>query len=142
VIALFKDVPDSKGDRAANVRTLTVRMGVDRVFWACIWILTAAYAGAIIYSVLAAHFAASAGAASMHMASAAAMPASLSLLGGDGGTLGLRTLACVAGHATLAGLLWQRALRTDLSSTDDISACYMHTWKLFYAEYILIPLLL
>jgi hypothetical protein len=140
-----------------------VQLGVPVVFWTCIWILTTAYAGAITYSVLAAHLKAASAAtaalatAPVHaVASAPAllpsavgvggagvlMPASLSLLGADGGTLGLRTLAAVGGHAALAGLLWQRALRTDLASNVDISGCYMHVWKLFYAEYILIPLLL
>lgn len=50
----LQDVPDAKGDNRAGVRTLTVRLGVDRVFWACIWILTLAYAGAVIYSLAAA----------------------------------------------------------------------------------------
>ncbi|EFN55723.1 hypothetical protein CHLNCDRAFT_52381 [Chlorella variabilis] len=47
VIALFKDIPDIAGDRQAGVRTLSVRLGPKRVFWACIAILEAAYAGAI-----------------------------------------------------------------------------------------------
>ncbi|KAL3150572.1 hypothetical protein ABBQ32_000382 [Trebouxia sp. C0010 RCD-2024] len=47
VIALFKDIPDVKGDSQANVKTLSVRLGVKRVFWACIILLELAYAGAI-----------------------------------------------------------------------------------------------
>jgi 4-hydroxybenzoate polyprenyltransferase len=35
VIALFKDIPDVAGDRIANVRTLSVRLGVPAVFNIC-----------------------------------------------------------------------------------------------------------
>lgn len=91
VIALFKDVPDSKGDARAGVRTLTVRLGPKTVFWACIWILTAAYGGAITYSL-----------------AAAAMTAGSA---GGGLDLGLlaRTAGSVVGHAAMAALLWRRA---------------------------------
>ena len=47
-------MPDAKGDTRAGVRTLTVQLGADRVFWACIWIMTLAYAGAVAYSLAAA----------------------------------------------------------------------------------------
>ncbi|DBA79176.1 TPA: hypothetical protein ACH3X1_008999 [Trebouxia sp. C0004] len=47
VIALFKDIPDVKGDSQADVQTLSVKLGVKRVFWACIMLLELAYAGAI-----------------------------------------------------------------------------------------------
>lgn len=43
VIALFKDIPDVSGDKAAGVKTLSVRLGQRRVFWICIWLLEAAY---------------------------------------------------------------------------------------------------
>ena len=36
----------------ANVKTLSVRLGVKRVFWACIVLLELAYAGAIGLGVL------------------------------------------------------------------------------------------
>ena len=47
VIALFKDIPDVSGDSGAGLRTLSVRLGQQRVFWVCIGLLEAAYAGAI-----------------------------------------------------------------------------------------------
>jgi 4-hydroxybenzoate polyprenyltransferase len=50
----LQDIPDAKGDSVAGVRTMTVRLGAHRVFWACIWILTAAYAGAVVYCLGAA----------------------------------------------------------------------------------------
>jgi len=49
----MQDVPDTKGDIHAGVSTLTVRFGAKRIFWACVWILTLAYIGAIVYSLSA-----------------------------------------------------------------------------------------
>ena len=45
-----------------------------------------------------------------------------------------------AAHAALGALLLWRARRTDLTSSKDISRCYMFSWGLFYAEYLLLPL--
>lgn len=108
VIALFKDVPDVKGDSHAGVRTLSVRLGPSRVFWTCIAILEAAYAGAIVV--------------------------------GFQSELLWSRLATAAAHVAMGGLLLWRARRTDLTSPADISRCYMFTWGLFYAEYLLLPL--
>jgi homogentisate phytyltransferase/homogentisate geranylgeranyltransferase len=49
-------------------------------------------------------------------------------------------VATTAAHAALGGLLLRRAAATDLSSPGDISAAYMFSWGLFYAEYLLLPL--
>jgi homogentisate phytyltransferase / homogentisate geranylgeranyltransferase len=49
VIALFKDIPDVRGDALHNTKTATVYFGVSRIFWLCIWMLNAAYASAIVY---------------------------------------------------------------------------------------------
>uniref|UniRef100_A0A7S0N765 Uncharacterized protein n=1 Tax=Chlamydomonas leiostraca TaxID=1034604 RepID=A0A7S0N765_9CHLO len=130
VIALFKDVPDSKGDSRAGVRTLTVRLGPTKVFWACIWILTAAYGGACAYSLWA---------ALSHTSGAAA--AASAAAGGAAG-IWARTAASIAGHLGMAALLWQRAKKVNTERRQDLADCYMYVWKLFYAEYILIPLLL
>ncbi|XAR51154.1 homogentisate phytyltransferase [Bertholletia excelsa] len=46
----------------------------------------------------------------------------------------------VLGHAMLALILWNRAKSTDLESKAAITSSYMFVWKLFYAEYLLIPL--
>ncbi|KAF5830103.1 UbiA prenyltransferase family-domain-containing protein [Dunaliella salina] len=168
VIALFKDVPDAKGDKRAGVRTLTVRLGENRVFWACIWILTLAYMGAVVYSLTAATSIGAAAAGSIGSVAAGgissigsfasgatgttgtaassigsvvtALLASLSL--STNGMVGARTIACVVGHIVLAVLLWRKALQVNLESQKDITDCYMFVWKLFYAEYLLIPLLL
>ncbi|XP_019442394.1 PREDICTED: homogentisate phytyltransferase 1, chloroplastic-like [Lupinus angustifolius] len=44
------------------------------------------------------------------------------------------------GHAVLALVLWYRAKSVDLKSKASITSFYMFIWKLFYAEYLLIPL--
>eukprot|EP01018_Ginkgo_biloba_P014777 Gb_23487 [translate_table: standard] len=48
-------------------------------------------------------------------------------------------LVMVLGHAVLATLLWRRAQSLDLKSKVAITSFYMFIWKLFYAEYLLIP---
>jgi homogentisate phytyltransferase/homogentisate geranylgeranyltransferase len=50
-----------------------------------------------------------------------------------------KTLVSILGHAVLGTILWTKALKVDLTRKEDITDCYMHIWKLFYAEYILIP---
>ncbi|XP_004507870.1 homogentisate phytyltransferase 1, chloroplastic [Cicer arietinum] len=44
------------------------------------------------------------------------------------------------GHAVLASVLHYRAKSVDLRSKASITSFYMFIWKLFYAEYFLIPL--
>ncbi|KAJ4748011.1 Homogentisate phytyltransferase [Rhynchospora pubera] len=46
----------------------------------------------------------------------------------------------ILGHAVLASILWNRAKCLDLASKSAITSFYMFIWKLFYAEYLLIPL--
>ncbi|CAL8468499.1 g8039 [Coccomyxa elongata] len=109
VIALFKDIPDVKGDAQEGVRTLSVRVGVKTVFWTCIVLMEVAYAGAIGVGMMSQ-------------------------------VMWSRGIA-VGAHALLGLLLFWRAKKTDLSSSPAIYRCYMFTWKLFYAEYLLIPFL-
>jgi homogentisate phytyltransferase / homogentisate geranylgeranyltransferase len=42
-IAIFKDIPDTKGDRQFRIRTLTLRLGVPAVFSLARWVLTVGY---------------------------------------------------------------------------------------------------
>ncbi|XP_042483053.1 probable homogentisate phytyltransferase 1, chloroplastic isoform X4 [Macadamia integrifolia] len=49
-------------------------------------------------------------------------------------------LLTVLGHVILASILWSRAKSLDLSSKAAITSFYMFIWKLFYVEYLLIPL--
>ncbi|PWZ05626.1 putative homogentisate phytyltransferase 1, chloroplastic [Zea mays] len=46
----------------------------------------------------------------------------------------------IAGHSILAAILWSCARSVDLTSKAAITSFYMFIWKLFYAEYLLIPL--
>ncbi|XP_042507527.1 homogentisate phytyltransferase 1, chloroplastic-like [Macadamia integrifolia] len=48
-------------------------------------------------------------------------------------------LLIVLGHFTLASILWFRARSIDLTNKASITSFYMFIWKLFYAEYLLIP---
>lgn len=109
VIALFKDIPDVRGDARADVRTASVRFGVRRIFWACIALLQAAYASALWY-----------------------------IWTHCGGAL---RVAALAGQAALAALLAHKAAATDLNRHEHIVDAYMFVWKLFYAQYLLVPLL-
>lgn len=109
VIALFKDIPDVKGDSAAGVATFSVRHGPAAIFWVCTCLLLAAYAGGIVF--------------------AATSPPGWSrlLVGG--------------GHAALGALLLARSRAVNTSRKAELAAHYMFVWKLFYAEYLLIPFL-
>ncbi|KAL6873410.1 hypothetical protein ACP4OV_013492 [Aristida adscensionis] len=45
----------------------------------------------------------------------------------------------VLGHGLLAFALWRRAQKFDIANKDHITSFYMFIWKLFYAEYFLVP---
>lgn len=49
--------------------------------------------------------------------------------------------ATVLGHAVLASILWNKARSVNLTSNTAITSFYMFIWKLFYAEYFLVPLI-
>lgn len=49
-----------------------------------------------------------------------------------------KVITCT-GHAILAGILWERSQSVDLKTRAAITSWYMFIWKLFYAEYFLIP---
>ncbi|KAK7852097.1 homogentisate phytyltransferase 1 [Quercus suber] len=108
VIALFKDIPDIDGDKIYGIRSFSVRLGQQRVFWICISLLEMAYTVALLVGI-----------------------ASSSLWS---------KLLTVVGHTILASVLWNRAKSVDLKSKDAITSFYMFIWKLFYVEYLLIPL--
>lgn len=131
VIALLKDAPDSAGDSRAGVRTLTVRVGATRVFWACMWILTAAYGGACLYSIWAACMAPNTASLvtrtvattdSMGLTGAASKVVGVVVTRSSGAAAGAvvvgqgvrgvwaRTVAAVSGHVVMAAMLWRRAL--------------------------------
>jgi homogentisate phytyltransferase/homogentisate geranylgeranyltransferase len=51
-IAIFKDIPDIDGDRQFQIRTLTVRLGSEFVFWLSQWVLTLCYGLLIILALI------------------------------------------------------------------------------------------
>ncbi|XP_062095069.1 homogentisate phytyltransferase 1, chloroplastic [Humulus lupulus] len=61
------------------------------------------------------------------------------LVGASSGFLWSKVIT-VLGHTILASILWTNAKSVDLSSKAAITSFYMFIWKLFYAEYLLIPL--
>lgn len=109
VIALFKDIPDVKGDVRAGVRTFTVNYGVPIIFQSCIFLLLVAYFGGVIFGLTS--------------------PDPVS-----------KAITCV-GHITLGGICLYFSRRVDLTSKKALVDHYMFLWKLFYAEYLLIPFL-
>ncbi|KAF1869553.1 hypothetical protein Lal_00017128 [Lupinus albus] len=48
VVSLFKDIPDTEGDKEYGVQSLSVILGRKRVFWICISLLQMAYGGTIL----------------------------------------------------------------------------------------------
>ncbi|XP_051138834.1 homogentisate phytyltransferase 1, chloroplastic-like isoform X2 [Andrographis paniculata] len=108
VIALFKDIPDIVGDKIYGIKSFTVRLGQEKVFWICICLLEMAYVVAL-----------SVGATS---------------------SCSWSKWTTVIGHALLGSLLWSRAKFIDFKSKAALTSFYMFIWQLFYAEYLLIPL--
>ncbi|XP_078443864.1 homogentisate phytyltransferase 1 [Wolffia australiana] len=108
VIALFKDIPDLEGDRVFGIRSFTVRLGQEKVFWICVYLLQMAYGAAILTGLFSSY--------------------------------SWSRLVTIFGHVVLGSILWVRAKSLDLKSKAAITSFYMFIWKLFYAEYLLIPL--
>lgn len=108
VIALFKDIPDIEGDKIFGIRSFSVRLGQERVFWICVYLLEMAYSIAVVMGFVSSCM--------------------------------WSKFVTVLGHVLLASILWSRAKSLDLKSKASITSFYMFVWKLFYAEYLLIPL--
>ncbi|KAF8392878.1 hypothetical protein HHK36_021117 [Tetracentron sinense] len=121
VIALFKDIPDIDGDRIFGIQSFSVRLGQKRVFWICVYLLQMAYGAAVLF-----------GAASSCLWS--------KFITINFEIYSLFAMLQVLGHGILASVLWSRAKSIDLKDKAAITSFYMFIWKLFYAEYFLIPL--
>jgi homogentisate phytyltransferase/homogentisate geranylgeranyltransferase len=117
VIALFKDIPDVKGDRQAGLQTLSVRFGEKRVFWACVGLLLSLYAGGVAFGLTA-------------------PPPPVGAPAWQGP---VSKVVVAAGHAAFGGLLLKRAREVDTSQHGNITSFYMFIWALLYSEYILVP---
>ncbi|KAH7544679.1 hypothetical protein FEM48_Zijuj01G0011400 [Ziziphus jujuba var. spinosa] len=124
VIALFKDIPDIDGDKIYGIQSFTVRLGQKRVFWICISLLEMAYGVAIMVGASSGYF------------WSKIITVMLTFF-----SVGIDDLHfIVLGHIILASILWNQAKSVDLNSKAAITSYYMFIWKLFYAEYLLIPL--
>ena len=55
--------------------------------------------------------------------------------------IGWRRWVAAAAHAALGAVLVLRARQTDLQQPQELYSCYMFVWKLFYLEYLLLPIL-
>lgn len=117
VIALFKDIPDVRGDRQAGLQTLSVRFGEKRVFWACVGLLLSLYVAGVAFGL-----------------TAPPPPAGAPAWQGPAGRA-----VVAAGHAALGGLLLRRAAAVDTSQHKHITSFYMFIWALLYSEYLLVP---
>lgn len=51
-IAIFKDMPDTEGDRQYNISTLTLQLGQTAVFNLSRWVLTVCYVGIVLAGLL------------------------------------------------------------------------------------------
>ncbi|KAB8333394.1 homogentisate phytyltransferase [Scytonema tolypothrichoides VB-61278] len=51
-IAIFKDIPDMEGDLLYNIKTLTLQIGKQAVFYLALWVITVCYLGMIGVGVL------------------------------------------------------------------------------------------
>lgn len=120
VIALMKDVPDIKGDKLSNIRTVSVRLGAKTVYRAMHRLLTGLFWGAGILFFRGALVTSSSSTTTMAV------------------RLG-RAIVGIA--ALLAGASVQKeAQPVDPENPKEVYNFYMHLWKLFYLSYFFLPL--
>ena len=115
VIALMKDIPDVRGDRAHQLRSFSVRFGERRVFWFCVSTLVGMYAAAA-------------------MACLTPWLATRSLLRSAAGSLA---------HLGMGAWLLRRSVRVreEEGNPPAVYDFYMDVWTCFYLEYLVLPLL-
>jgi homogentisate phytyltransferase / homogentisate geranylgeranyltransferase len=114
VIALMKDVPDVLGDRLANVKTFSVRLGARQVFHGMRRLLTGLFVASGI---------------------------GFARVAWQATTTETRVGRIVTAVAAL-GAGWsvrQQAMPVDPSNSTQVYQYYMHLWKLFYLSYFVLP---
>lgn len=118
IIALMKDIPDVRGDRAHDLRSFSVRYGARRIFWACVVMLSSAF------------FCAAAASVTPWLGTVTLRPA--------------RSALAAAAHAGIGASLLRRARIVRESEEDPkaVYSYYMYVWKTFYLEYVVLLLLL
>jgi len=110
-IALCKDLPDTAGDAKHGVRTMSVRAGRKGVFRFAVAMLLCTYA----------------------------LAASVIFIAGLGGAFLPVNVVTALAHVALGAVLFLNARRVDADDDGAIKRFYMMVWKLFYAEYFLLP---
>jgi homogentisate phytyltransferase/homogentisate geranylgeranyltransferase len=114
VIALMKDVPDVLGDRMANVKTFSVRIGQKQVFHGMRRLLSGLFFGV------------------------GAMFLRGSLRAPSMAITGCRLVTSIA--SGLAGWSVSKEAQTvDPEDSSQVYEYYMHLWKLFYLSYLVLP---
>ena len=116
-IALMKDVPDTDGDEAGGIRTLSRRLGRGAIFRVASNLLSVTLCSAAV---------------GLGVAAVAAFNAN-----------GLRRAATRLGLAGVLGFLARdatsRASDVHPDEGDEVAAFYMHLWKCFFVCYALLP---
>jgi homogentisate phytyltransferase/homogentisate geranylgeranyltransferase len=116
VIALMKDVPDVLGDRVLNIRTFSVRIGQKRIFHTMRRLLSL-----LFFGFGAAFLKAAFESPSVTTAVCRSIVGVFSVVGG----LSVRN----------------EAEAVNPEDPNQVYSYYMHLWKLFYASYLLLPLI-
>ena len=114
VIALMKDVPDVVGDRLANIKTFSVRIGQKQVFTGMRRLLSLSFWGVGAIFMRQAVRAPNAGLAACRVVTSAA--------------------AAWAGWSVR-----QEAQNVNPEDSNEVYSYYMHLWKLFYMSYLVLP---
>lgn len=117
VIALMKDVPDVVGDRLANVKTFSVRLGQAQVFTGMRKLLSGLFWGV--------------GAAFVQQAVRAASTSRPGLV--------VCRLVTAAAAAWAGWSVRQESQGVNPEDSDQVYTYYMHLWKLFYMSYLVLP---
>jgi homogentisate phytyltransferase/homogentisate geranylgeranyltransferase len=107
-IALFKDIPDTAGDRQYQIMTFTLKLGQQHVFNITRWIVTACYLGMI--------------------------------LAGMAGLPGVDRWLLVTTHGLALVAFWWHSQSVGLQDKACVQRFYQFIWKLFFLEYLLVPL--
>ena len=118
VIALLKDVPDIPGDKLYGIHTFSVRVGGAAVFAMCTAILVSLFlCGGWVFAGIA----------------WGKIPQGR-LFAGVSAAVGAVL------HLLIAIGLWRRSRRVQVFDRSSVTKFYMHAWKVFYVEYLLLPL--
>eukprot|EP01033_Poteriospumella_lacustris_P006744 gene6744-4863_t len=120
VIALMKDVPDISGDTENNIQTFSVRLGSKTMFRVSTYLL----------ATLLTTF-------SLGIASLSVRPSLFRSLG----MINLNEAFVAAAGLGLAYDVLRRSKKVDPNDSHAVFDYYMSTWNVFYACYLLLPLL-